>query len=203
MQVGLRVSGRARECSRNPAKIARFANTPTWAVQHCQPTPMVGQPMPMASHTGLQPWATGSSESARRSLGRVDQRHTQSADYDHQGRGPPMRASRLLIVAFTATLLLSGCYEGARGPAGPAGAQGPVGPAGPAGARGPTGPEGSAGPAGPKGEKGDKGDKGDRGEAGPPGPAGGVGDAGPRGVTGPKGEPGAPGPPGPGGGIGD
>ena len=31
-----------------------------------------------------------------------------------------MRASRLLIIAFTATLLLSGCYEGARGPAGPA-----------------------------------------------------------------------------------
>src|SRR5215470_683396 len=47
MQVGLRVSGRARECSRNPAKIARFANTPTWAVQHCQPTPMVGQLTPM------------------------------------------------------------------------------------------------------------------------------------------------------------
>src|SRR4030095_4826813 len=50
MQVGLRVSGRARECSRNPAKIARFANTPTWAVQHCQPTPMVGQLTPIVAN---------------------------------------------------------------------------------------------------------------------------------------------------------
>ena len=74
-----------------------------------------------------------------------------------------MRTLRLLIVALTTTLLLSGCYEGARGPAGPAGPQGAIGPAGPAGAKGPAGPAGLQGPAGPAGPKGEKGDKGDAG----------------------------------------
>ncbi len=114
-----------------------------------------------------------------------------------------MRTQRLPIVALTTTLLLSGCYEGARGPAGPAGPQGAVGPAGPAGAKGPAGPAGLLGPLGPAGPKGDKGDRGDPGAIGPPGPAGPNGDAGPRGVTGPKGEPGTPGPPGPAGATGD
>src|SRR5690349_18029745 len=99
-----------------------------------------------------------------------------------QGRGT-MRVLRLPIVALTTTLLLAGCYEGARGPAGPSGPQGAVAPAGPAGAKGAVGspgPQGAAGPAGPKGEKGDKGEA---GAVGPPGPAGAGGDAGPRGVT--------------------
>src|SRR5262245_64833946 len=49
MQVGLRVSAKGSRTPRNPAKIARFANTPTWAVQHCQASHKVGRPTPMVA----------------------------------------------------------------------------------------------------------------------------------------------------------
>src|SRR5258705_5104 len=44
-----------------------------------------------------------------------------------QGRVAAMRTLRLLIVALTTTLLLSGCYDGPRGPPGPDGPPGPSG----------------------------------------------------------------------------
>lgn len=86
-----------------------------------------------------------------------------------------------LLVALAATLLLTGCFEGPRGPTGPAGATGPAGPAGPAGPVGPAGPQGLAGPAGPAGPQGPTGAQGPKGETGPAGPAGPAGPPGPAG----------------------
>jgi hypothetical protein len=88
-------------------------------------------------------------------------------------------AKARLLVAFAAMLLLSGCFEGPRGPTGPQGPAGVAGPGGPQGPAGPQGPQGIAGPKGDPGPQGPTGPQGPRGEAGPPGP---------------KGDPGAPGP---------
>jgi hypothetical protein len=86
-----------------------------------------------------------------------------------------------IIVALSAAVLLTGCSEGAQGPAGPAGPQGTAGPQGPTGAQGPPGPPGPAGPQGSAGQQG---------PAGPQGVGGERGAAGPAGPPGPKGEPG-------------
>jgi Collagen triple helix repeat (20 copies) len=104
-----------------------------------------------------------------------------------------------VIVALSASMLLSGCFEGSQGPAGPsgpqgvAGAQGPTGAQGPAGPTGPAGPQGEGGqqgPAGPQGVRGEAGTAGSAGPSGPPGPVGAKGEPGPAGPPGPKGEPG-------------
>jgi len=79
-------------------------------------------------------------------------------------------------VALIAAFSLTGCFEGAQGPAGPPGAAGSAGP------------QGAAGPPGPQGEKGLAGAV---GIAGPPGPAGAAGGVGPAGPPGPEGPPGS------------
>jgi hypothetical protein len=86
-----------------------------------------------------------------------------------------------VIAARSIAVLLTGCSEGAQGPAGPAGPQGTAGPQGPTGAQGPLGPPGPAGPQGNAGQQG---------PAGPQGMGGERGAAGPAGPPGPKGEPG-------------
>ncbi|HKA81925.1 MAG TPA: hypothetical protein VKD43_17925 [Xanthobacteraceae bacterium] len=100
-----------------------------------------------------------------------------------------MRKARLLV-ACAAALLLTGCFEGPRGPAGPAGAEGPVGARGPAGAQGPAGAVGAIGaigPAGAVGQQGPAGAQGPKGDRGEPGSAGAAGPAGPPGAAGPAG----------------
>ena len=58
-----------------------------------------------------------------------------------------------VIVALSASVLLTGCFEGAQGPAGPAGPQGV------AGLPGPTGGQGPGGPPGPRARKGTRGSR--------------------------------------------
>ena len=77
-----------------------------------------------------------------------------------------------VIVALSASVLLTGCFEGAQGPAGPAGPQGVAGLPGPTGGQGPGGPPG---PAGPQGEAGQQGPAGAQGVRGEPGAARGAG----------------------------
>ena len=60
----------------------------------------------------------------------------------------------IAIVACTAALTLTACFEGPKGDKGDKGDTGVTGPAGPAGAAGPAGPAGAAGPAGPAGAPG-------------------------------------------------
>jgi hypothetical protein len=86
-----------------------------------------------------------------------------------------------VAIALSASVLLTGCFEGAQGPAGPSGPQGVAGAQGPTGAQGPGGPAGPAGPQGEAGQQGPAGPQGVRGERGETGPAGPIG---------PKGEPG-------------
>ena len=76
-----------------------------------------------------------------------------------------------VVVALSASVLLTGCFEGSQGPAGPAGPQGVAGLPGPTGGQGPGGPPG---PAGPQGEAGPPGPAGPAGPPGPPGPASGL-----------------------------
>jgi hypothetical protein len=102
-----------------------------------------------------------------------------------------------VVVALSASVLLTGCFEGSQGPAGPSGPQGVAGAQGPTGGQGPGGPAGPAGPqgeAGQQGPAGPQGVRGERGETGPPGPAGAPGERGEAGAVGPKGEPGLAGP---------
>src|SRR5262245_26927740 len=175
MQVGLFLSGEGSRNRRNPAKIARFANIPTRAVQHCRPAAdQVPHSLDRAPCRKRFRLATMLNHPAGRSV-----------PTPNQG-GLAMRASMLVVVL--SALLLSGCFEGAQGPAGPAGPQGAAGPQGPTGPQGPAGPQGAPGSAGPQGEAGAQ------GPAGPQGVAGARGEAGP---VGPKGEPGATGEPGP------
>ena len=65
-----------------------------------------------------------------------------------------------LVVAFAASLLLTGCYEGPQGPPGAPGTRGPAGPQGATGSRGQDGERGPLGPVGPQGPKGDRGEPG-------------------------------------------
>lgn len=89
------------------------------------------------------------------------------------------------LAAFSALLLLSGCFEGPQGPAGPAGPQGVAGSPGPVGAAGPQGPGGPRGESGAQGQAGPQGVAGARGEPGPAGPMGPKGDRGETGAAGP------------------
>ena len=114
---------------------------------------------------------------------------------------PHLRSIRMrgltVVVALSASVLLTGCFEGSQGPAGPAGPQGVAGLPGPTGGQGPGGPPGPAGPQGEAGQQGPAGAQGVRGEPGAPGAPGAKGEAGPPGPAGPAGPAGPPGPPGP------
>ena len=90
-----------------------------------------------------------------------------------------------VVVALSASVLLTGCFEGSQGPAGPAGPQGVAGLPGPTGGQGPGGPPGPAGPQGEAGQQGPAGAQGVRGEPGAPGAPGAKGEAGPPGPPGP------------------
>ena len=94
-----------------------------------------------------------------------------------QPASPTFRSIRMrglsVIVALSASVLLTGCFEGSQGPAGPAGPQGVAGLPGPTGGQGPGGPPGPAGPQGEAGQQGPAGAQGVRGEPGAPGAPGG------------------------------